>query len=117
MQANNNTTYTHEQVLQIINEQVQAQLVKQQDKHNREIALLEQQFKEALLLQAGKSKTVKNKKKKFYAVAVGKNPGIYDTWEECEKQVKGFSKAKFKGFATSEDAQQFINNTASESCE
>ena len=26
-------------------------------------------------------------KKKFYAVAIGKCPGIYETWEECEIQV------------------------------
>jgi hypothetical protein len=27
-------------------------------------------------------------KKKFYAVAVGRKVGIYDTWDECEKQVR-----------------------------
>ena len=27
------------------------------------------------------------KKKKFYAVAVGRKPGIYTTWDECKKQV------------------------------
>lgn len=29
-------------------------------------------------------------KKKFYAVKVGKVPGIYSTWNGCEEQVKGF---------------------------
>jgi viroplasmin and RNaseH domain-containing protein len=26
----------------------------------------------------------------FYAVRVGRNPGIYTTWAEAEAQVKGF---------------------------
>jgi len=28
------------------------------------------------------------KKKKFYAVAVGRTTGIYESWSECEKQVR-----------------------------
>ena len=44
-------------------------------------------------------------KKKFYAVKKGVQPGIYTTWPEAEAQVKGFSGAVYKGFATKEDAQ------------
>ena len=29
----------------------------------------------------------KSKGQKFYAVAVGRNPGVYLTWDECQKQV------------------------------
>ena len=39
-----------------------------------------------------------SKKNKFYAVAVGRKPGIYTDWKACEKQVKGFSGAKYKSF-------------------
>ena len=46
--------------------------------------------------------------KKFYAVKVGKTPGIYGTWAECQKQIHGFSSAVFKGFATKEEAMEFI---------
>ena len=46
--------------------------------------------------------------KKFYAVKVGKKPGIYGTWAECQKQIHGFSGAVFKGFATREEAMEFI---------
>ena len=28
--------------------------------------------------------------KKYYAVRVGKVPGIYQTWDECKKNVHGF---------------------------
>jgi len=34
--------------------------------------------------------------KKKYVVWVGRIPGIYNTWAECEKQIKGFSGADFK---------------------
>lgn len=49
-------------------------------------------------------------KKRFYAVQQGVNPGVYDTWDECKAQVDGFSGAKYKSFATREDAQSFVDN-------
>lgn len=33
-----------------------------------------------------------------YAVFVGRNPGVYSTWSEAEKQVKGFSRSSCKGY-------------------
>lgn len=42
----------------------------------------------------------KKNKKKFYVVWRGRKPGIYETWAECEAQVKGFSGAAFKAFPT-----------------
>ncbi len=47
-------------------------------------------------------------KKKFYAVKVGKVPGIYSTWSECEEQVKGFPSASYKSFATMSEAENFM---------
>lgn len=38
-------------------------------------------------IQRQKAVSLEMAKKKFYAVAVGKKPGIYETWPECEKQV------------------------------
>ena len=38
-------------------------------------------------------------KKNFYAVRVGKVPGIYKTWPECQANTSGFPGAVFKGFA------------------
>lgn len=48
---------------------------------------------------------------KFYAVAVGRFPGIYTSWEDCKKQVDGFSGAKYKSFPTREMAEQYLNST------
>lgn len=47
-------------------------------------------------------------KKNFYAVKKGRHPGIYRTWDECKKNVDGFPGAVFKGFATKEEARQFL---------
>lgn len=42
-------------------------------------------------------------RRKFYVVWEGHSPGIYDSWEECELQVKNYPGAKFKAF-DSQDA-------------
>ena len=44
----------------------------------------------------------------FYAVAVGRQVGVYQTWEACKQQVDGYSNAKHKKFRTIEEANQFI---------
>lgn len=44
----------------------------------------------------------------FYAVKVGMVPGIYETWDECKRNVDGFSGAKFKKFDSLDEAQSFI---------
>ena len=46
---------------------------------------------------------------KYYAVNIGKNPGIYNTWKECQEQVIGYKGAKFKKFSSYEEALVFIN--------
>lgn len=54
-------------------------------------------------------------KKKFYAVRVGYQPGIYLSWDDCKVQVEGFAGAKYKGFATREEAEQFMNGISASS--
>lgn len=46
--------------------------------------------------------------KKYYAARVGKQPGIYTTWEECSKNVLGFPGAVYKSFKTMEEAEAFM---------
>ena len=45
---------------------------------------------------------------KYYAVKVGKKPGIYNTWDECKEQVNKFPGAIYKSFKTMEEAKKFI---------
>jgi ribonuclease HI len=44
-------------------------------------------------------------KNKFYVVWKGMKPGIYRSWNDCKKQVEGFTGALYMGFTTLEDAQ------------
>lgn len=48
--------------------------------------------------------------KYFYAVRIGNAPGVYNTWSECEREVRGFKGAKFKKFKTHKEALEFIGN-------
>ncbi|KAJ1442558.1 Ribosomal protein L9/RNase H1, N-terminal [Sesbania bispinosa] len=41
---------------------------------------------------------------KFYVVFVGRQPGIYGSWEECESQVLGYSGNKHQSFKSLEEA-------------
>ncbi|KAL1870842.1 hypothetical protein Daus18300_004930 [Diaporthe australafricana] len=42
-----------------------------------------------------------------YAVARGRKPGIYDTWDQCHAQVDRFSGARYKKFGTLAGAKEF----------
>lgn len=44
------------------------------------------------------------KKSKFYVVWKGREPGIYDNWEECRQQVFGFDGARYKSFPSKSEA-------------
>ena len=48
---------------------------------------------------------------KYYAVKVGKVPGIYYSWNDCRKMVEGFPGAQYKSFQTIEEANSFIAET------
>lgn len=39
-------------------------------------------------------------KQKFYVVWVGRKPGIYTSWTECQEQINKFDEAKFKSYET-----------------
>ena len=45
---------------------------------------------------------------KFYAVRIGRVPGVYRTWGQAKQQTEGFSGADLKSFATEEEAASYI---------
>jgi len=47
---------------------------------------------------------------KFYAVARGRKTGIFTSWPEAERQVKGFAGARFKSFKTKQEALAFLKD-------
>ncbi len=44
-------------------------------------------------------------KKKYYVVWQGVNPGVYDSWDKCQQQIKGYPQAKYKSFGSREEAE------------
>jgi hypothetical protein len=56
----------------------------------------------------GFNSDMKVSKTKYYAVKRGRRPGIYRTWEECERQVEGFSHCEFKSFKSEWEAQRYL---------
>lgn len=45
---------------------------------------------------------------KFYAIAVGRVPGIYSDWDEASLAITGWKAPKYKKFGTREEAVEFI---------
>lgn len=45
-------------------------------------------------------------KQKFYVVWVGRKPGIYSSWTECQEQINKFDEAKFKSYETKAAAEE-----------
>lgn len=45
---------------------------------------------------------------KYYAVKIGKTPGVYMKWEECKAMVHGFPGAVYKSFPTRAEAERFV---------
>ena len=46
--------------------------------------------------------------KKVYAVKKGITTGIFNTWNECKRQVHGFPGAQYKSFPTLKEAQEYL---------
>jgi hypothetical protein len=44
----------------------------------------------------------------LYAVARGRQVGVFQSWEECKQSVSGFPGARFRKFASAAAAQQFL---------
>lgn len=44
----------------------------------------------------------------YYAVRTGRQTGVFQTWEECERYVKGFPGARYKKFSTQDEAKSFV---------
>lgn len=53
------------------------------------------------------------KKQKFYVVWAGHKPGIYTSWTECQRQIRGYAEAKFKSFKTRAEAEKAYRNPES----
>ena len=46
--------------------------------------------------------------KKYYAVKVGSNTGVFETWEECKDSIDGYPGALYKSFKNISDAYAYL---------
>ncbi|KAK7688812.1 hypothetical protein QCA50_008352 [Cerrena zonata] len=51
---------------------------------------------------------VKSTPNAFYAVARGRNPGVYRTWDDCEEQVADVKGARYKKFSSEAEAVVYV---------
>lgn len=52
-----------------------------------------------------------SKKKKFYTVWNGVQPGVYDNWNECKLQIDSYPDAVYKSFESLDDAKAAFNDS------
>jgi len=50
------------------------------------------------------------RKPKFYVVWKGRKTGIFESWDECNAQIRGFKNAVYKSFLTKQLAEQAFNS-------
>ena len=53
----------------------------------------------------------KKTKQKYYVVWKGACPGIYNSWTDCQLQIKGYEGALYKSFESEYDAKSAFNET------
>ncbi|XP_076674806.1 ribonuclease H1 [Andrena cerasifolii] len=56
--------------------------------------------------------TLRNMAPSYYAVAKGRKPGIYSTWDQCKTQVHQYSGPVYKKFSSQAEAENFIKQNA-----
>jgi len=50
---------------------------------------------------------------KYYAVQQGRKSGVYTDWDSASAQIVGWTKPKYKAFATRAEAEDFVKNDTS----
>jgi viroplasmin and RNaseH domain-containing protein len=55
---------------------------------------------------------MKSEKKFYYAVKVGRKPGIYTSWSDCSAQTSGYSCAEYKRFDSRTEALIYLGASA-----
>ncbi len=53
-------------------------------------------------------------KNKYYVVWQGVEPGIYDSWTDCQQQIKGYPGARYKGFKSKGEAEEAFTQSYDE---
>lgn len=59
---------------------------------------------------ASMKKEGKDGKKKYYGVAVGHMPGVYEEWTDAQAQIQGVKGPKYKKFESRAEAEEFVRS-------
>ena len=51
----------------------------------------------------------------YYGVARGRNPGVYDNWDECQNEVHQYSHSLYKKFSSRAEAENFVQRNSDSS--
>ena len=46
----------------------------------------------------------------YYAIHIGRSPGVVSTWPECQTRIQSFKGARYKKFHTREDAEYYVKH-------
>lgn len=60
-----------------------------------------------IIIKEGAERASKTKNK-FYAVKSGTSTGVFNSWDECQIAIKGFSNPDYKAFYTREEADAYL---------
>lgn len=63
-----------------------------------------------IIIKCVRSHFIMSSKNAYYAVAVGHQPGIYETWSETNENVHHYPGAVYKGFPTHEAAEEYLQS-------
>ncbi len=60
----------------------------------------------------------RSKEKKIFMrlARVGRQVGVFLTWEECQRSVSGYSSAEFKSFSTMQEAEAYLKGPRTRRC-
>ena len=66
------------------------------------------------MTKCASSQHMKKTAKKYYAYLIPstKKHGVTDDWEECKKIIAGIARAKYKGFKTKKEAEEWLKGGA-----
>ena len=62
-----------------------------------------------ICVSLGAARMAKKKTANCYAVRKGRTTGLFHSWAECEKSVKKYGGASYKGFLTTREAQIWLD--------
>lgn len=94
--------------LQYVVTRVQA-AVQSREERVAKVAVEDEQRVERPGPEVMRAEAADNRRRRYYAVAEGRRPGIYESWIEAGEQVNGFPGNRHQAFRTKEEAAHYLS--------